>query len=195
MLASQSPRRRQLLQSAGYAFEVRAAQVDETALPGEKPLSMALRLAVEKAAAVAAGIGDEEVALAADTIVVARGRIYGKPADAEDAVRILRDLVGRNHQVVTAWVVMPKPHAEASISGICRSTVRFREAAEDEIREYVASGEPLDKAGAYAAQGRGRRFLAAVVGPLDNVIGLPLNPVNRALSAFGIQPQPRGGSR
>jgi septum formation protein len=130
------------------------------------------------------------VVLAADTIVVIGERLYGKPRNEADASRILRELLGRNHDVVTAWTLVPTDRPSATMTGFCRSTVRMREAGTREIEEYVRSGEPMDKAGAYAAQGEGSRFVAAVVGPLDNVIGLPVTPVRLGLSTLGI-PAPR----
>jgi septum formation protein len=186
VLASESPRRRHLLEQAGYEFDVIPSSIDERSAPGEGPVATAVRLAMEKALAVAPIVSRESVVLAADTIVVLGERIYGKPRDETDAVRILGELLGRNHDVVTAWTLLPAGRPNATTSGFCRSTVRMREAGTREIAEYVRSGEPMDKAGAYAAQGEGGRFVAAVVGPLDNVIGLPLGPVRLALSELGI---------
>lgn len=188
VLASESPRRRHLLAKAGYEFDVVPASIEERAAPGEGPVATAVRLALEKALAVAPGVPCGSLVLAADTIVVADDRLYGKPRDEADARRILGELLGRNHDVVTAWVVMPTDRPSAATTGFCRSTVRMREAGTREIADYVRSGEPMDKAGAYAAQGEGNRFVAAVVGPLDNVIGLPVGPVGRALSEHGVAP-------
>lgn len=186
VLASESPRRRHLLEQAGYEFDVIPSSIDEQAVPGESPVATAVRLAIEKALAVAPVVPRGSVVLAADTIVVVGDRLYGKPRDAADAVRILGELLGRNHDVVTAWTLVPTDRRSATTTGFCRSTVRMREAGAREIEEYVRSGEPMDKAGAYAAQGEGSRFVAAVVGPLDNVIGLPVAPVRLALSELGI---------
>jgi septum formation protein len=186
VLASESPRRRHLLEQAGYEFDVIPSSIDEQAVPGESPVATAVRLAIEKALTVAPVVPRGSVVLAADTIVVVGDRLYGKPRDAADAVRILGELLGRNHDVVTAWTLVPTDRQSATTTGFCRSTVRMREAGTREIEEYVRSGEPMDKAGAYAAQGEGSRFVAAVVGPLDNVIGLPVAPVRLALSALGI---------
>jgi septum formation protein len=186
VLASESPRRRYLLEQAGYEFDVIPSSIDEEAAPGEGPLATAVRLALEKALAVARLVPLDSVVLAADTVVAIGDRLYGKPRDEDDAVRILRELLGRNHDVVTAWSVLSTARPHKATTGFCRSTVRMREAGEREIREYVRSGEPMDKAGAYAAQGEGSRFVAAVIGPLDNVIGLPVTPVGLALSELGI---------
>jgi septum formation protein len=186
VLASESPRRRHLLEQAGYEFDVIPSSIDEQAVPGESPVATAVRLAIEKAFAVAPVVPRGSIVLAADTIVVVGDRLYGKPRDAADAVRILGELLGRNHDVITAWTLVPTDRQSATTTGFCRSTVRMREAGTREIEEYVRSGEPMDKAGAYAAQGEGSRFVAAVVGPLDNVIGLPVVPVRLALSELGI---------
>lgn len=189
VLASRSPRRKDLLEAAGYRFEIRAASIDEGRLDAETPLGMAVRLAIEKAtAAVAEGSQEDEVFVAADTIVVSGDKVYGKPESPREAFQILQELLGRNHDVLTGWAVMRVRGDAHAVSGVTRSLVRMREAGSREIEQYIESGEPMDKAGAYAAQGLGRRFVAAVVGPLDNVIGLPVEPVARALSRFGIVP-------
>ncbi len=189
VLASESPRRRHLLAKAGYEFDIVPASIEERTAPGEGPVATAVRLALEKALAVAPGVPSGSLVLAADTIVVAGDRVYGKPRDEADARRILGELLGRNHDVVTAWALMPADRPSATTTGFCRSIVRMREAGTREIVDYVRSGEPMDKAGAYAAQGEGSRFVAAVVGPIDNVIGLPVGPVSQALSMLGVTPR------
>jgi septum formation protein len=194
ILASGSPRRRELLSGAGFVFEIDVSDLDETIHPGESPVAATTRLSIEKAEAVAArrarGSGLAEVILAADTTVVVGDRILGKPADRGDAVEMLLSLSGRNHFVWTAWAVVAAGKlGGASECGVCRSVVRMREISRAEAEEYAASGEPLDKAGAYAAQGLGRRFIGAIVGPLDNVIGLPMTPVVAALARSGITPR------
>ena len=114
-------------------------------------------------------------------------RILGKPADRREAAEMLLSLAGRNHFVLTAWALLPVPPAEAlPESGIVRSTVRMREISRMEADAYAATGEPMDKAGGYAAQGEGRRFIGAIEGPLDNVIGLPMTPVLAALARAGV---------
>lgn len=188
VLASASPRRKALLADAGFAFDVRPSSVDEAHASGETPVQYATRLAIEKALDVACEVGPPSIVVGADTIVVRDGLIYGKPRDRADAVRILEELVGRNHCVVTAWALVSSSAPETGRSGFCRSIVRMREASGSEIRAYVESGEPMDKAGAYAAQGDGRHLVAAILGRLDNVIGLPVAPVARALAAYGILP-------
>jgi septum formation protein len=186
VLASESPRRRHLLQQAGYDFEVVPSSIEEEPAPGEAPLTTAVRLAIEKALAVVPLVRQGSVVLAADTLVVVGDRVYGKPRNESEAVSTLRELLGRNHDVITAWSLLSTARPWSATTGFCRSTVRMREAGEREIREYVRTGEPMDKAGAYAAQGEGSRFVAAVIGPLDNVIGLPVTPVGLALSELGI---------
>jgi len=194
VLASASPRRKALLADAGFSFEVRPSSVDETRAAGEAPLQYAMRLAIEKTLEVACEIPRRSIFLGADTIVVNDGVVYGKPRDAEDAVRILEQLVGRNHYVVTAWTLLCNDAPDIGRSGFSRSIVRMREASASEIRAYVESGEPMDKAGACAAQGRGRHLVAAILGPLDNVIGLPVAPVVRALAEYGIVPRVGDGA-
>jgi len=193
ILASGSPRRRELLTTHGFVFEIDVPDVDETILPHEPPVDATTRLAIEKAEAVATRrkgrAAEAEIVLAADTTVVVGDRILGKPATTKDAVDMLLSLSGRNHFVWTAWAMMPVGGSrDTGECGAFRSVVRMREISRAEAAEYVATGEPMDKAGAYAAQGEGRRFIGAIVGPLDNVIGLPMTPVVRALATFGVVP-------
>src|SRR5512133_551842 len=145
ILASQSPRRRELLNLIGMRHEVRPADIDETVRPGERPAPHAERLAREKALTVAATTPDALV-IGSDTIVVVDGDILGKPADADDARRMLRRLSGREHVVFTAVAVA---HGGRVASGVEEVTVRFRALGDDDIDRYVATGEPMDKAGAY----------------------------------------------
>jgi len=204
VLASGSPRRREFLERAGLRFEVDVPDVDERIEAGEDPVQATLRLAIEKAGAVAARRAAattlspvplerrvSELVLAADTTVVLGEVILGKPVDRRDAVRMLMALSGRNHVVLTAWCLLPvvtpgDPSGAVAVSGVSRSTVRMREVARREAEAYAAGGEPMDKAGAYAVQGEGRRFIGAISGPLDNVIGLPMTPVRRALARHGL---------
>jgi septum formation protein len=192
ILASGSPRRRELLTAAGFRFEIDAADIDETIPDGESPEEATSRLAMGKAEAVVlrrAGRAERELVLAADTTVVLGPRILGKPASRREAADMLLSLAGRNHDVLTAWALL-ETGADGSPArcGIVRSTVRMREIARAEAEAYAATGEPMDKAGAYAAQGEGRRFIGAIVGPLDNVIGLPMEPVMAALARAGVVP-------
>lgn len=187
VLASGSPRRRELLARAGVPFEVRPADLDEDAHPGETPRALAARLAHEKAEAVARAIGPvpARLVLGADTIVVLDGDVLGKPIDATDAERLLGRLVGRAHRVLTA-VALVESATLARWSALVESHVLMRAAAPGEIRRYVATGEPLDKAGAYAAQGEGRRFIERIEGSETNVIGLPLDETLALLREAGL---------
>jgi septum formation protein len=172
VLASQSPRRSELLNSAGIPFRVQAANVDETLLPGEGPVDYVRRLACAKAQAV-----QGDLVLGADTVVVLDGQIMGKPADAEDAARMLRSLSGRAHEVLTGICLIGREITVAHDT----TTVLFSELSEEEIWDYVATGEPMDKAGAYAIQGTASRFVERIEGSYSNVVGLPMAMVYRQL--------------
>jgi septum formation protein len=191
ILASASPRRRELLERAAVAFEVRPANVPEQRLPGEEPARFAGRLALAKARAVAQAAGAEppRLVLGADTIVVVDGDVLGKPADAEHAVALLSRLVGRSHRVITAVAVVESAGRHAR-HALVESTVTMRPASAEEVRAYVASGEPLDKAGAYAVQGAGRRFVEKIEGSESNVIGLPLEETLALLREAGWRAAP-----
>lgn len=184
ILASASPRRRELLARAGVAFEVLPADVCEDGRPGEAPEAYALRLAREKALKVARRVGGRprRIVLGADTIVVVDEDVLGKPADPEDAYALLSRLRGRRHRVVTAVAVAASDSLEVCDVAV-ESGVSMRRAADSELRAYVATGEGLDKAGAYAAQGEGRRFIERIEGSESNVIGLPLEQVLELLRA------------
>ena len=169
ILASQSPRRRELLGLTGLDFIVRVADIDETMTPGAAPFDEVARVSRLKAQAVPREPGD--VVIAADTIVVCEGRILGKPRDEEDAFRILSLLSGRHHEVMTGKTVLKDdaliPHTEVT-------KIHFRDLHPDEIRAYIASGEPMDKAGAYGIQGGAALFADEMVGDYYNVMGLPV---------------------
>lgn len=181
VLASASPRRRALLSSLGIPFEVEPSGLDERPWPGEMPASYALRNASDKARAVALRRPDA-VVLAADTIVVLGNRILEKPAHSAEAVAMLAELSGREHEVMTAVVVrFPRRDGFCEAGEVARTRVWFRTLSRDEIDHYVATGEPLDKAGAYAIQGGAASFVARIDGPYDNVVGLPLEIVRRLL--------------
>lgn len=180
ILASASPRRAELLTSAGFAFDIRPVDVEETPRPDEAPSAYALRVAREKAAVAWTTIGESGgIILAADTVVVADGHILGKPKDDGDAERMLRRLSDRVHEVHTAVVVRA---AGGERSEIVTTRVRFGALSDDEIRWYVASGEPRGKAGAYAIQGRAARFIDWIEGSWSNVVGLPMATVYRLLN-------------
>ncbi|HEY8153030.1 MAG TPA: nucleoside triphosphate pyrophosphatase [Myxococcota bacterium] len=189
VLASASPRRRDLLARAGVRFEVTPSNVPEHARPDETPAQLARRLASEKAGAVARRLGPSPArwVLGADTIVVIDGEVLGKPDDEGHALVLLRRLVGRRHQVVTGVALVASDTLEER-HAVVESSVSMRAADERELRAYIATGESLDKAGAYAAQGGGRRLIEKIEGSETNVIGLPLEETLALLRAAGIGP-------
>jgi septum formation protein len=184
ILASASPRRSELLRAAGQCFECMASGVDETARPAERALDFALRIARNKAREISARRPAHWV-LAADTIVVVDGQSLGKPHDAADATTMLKQLSGRHHEVVTAFVLLDD-RGEIFAEQVVRTEVVFRPLDESEIATYVSSGEPFDKAGAYAVQGGAAKFVIAVHGSRSNVIGLPMDEVKSALRSAGL---------
>jgi septum formation protein len=183
ILASASPRRSQLLRSAGLSFIVAAAHVPERPLPNEQPLPYAQRLARDKALAVYAKYPDNAV-LGADTVVVVDEHLLEKPRDAEDAARMLRLLSGRTHQVITG-VCLLAPGFEQVEAAI--TEVRFSPLTQSEIADYVEMGEPMDKAGAYAIQGMASRWVERIDGFYFNVVGLPVPRVYRMLQVLQTQ--------
>ena len=191
VLASASPRRQELLRAAGIAITVQPTNVPETPQDGEAPTAFAERLAREKAWAVFKDRPNDLV-LGADTIVVIGDKILGKPTDAADAARMLRLLSGRKHQVTTGVCLMGSRTAESSKTqtplGDTRSEttlVTMSEISDDEIRSYIESSEPMDKAGAYAIQGIASRWIPRIEGDYSNVVGLPIALVYRMLTEHG----------
>ncbi len=180
VLASQSPRRAEILRSLRIPFTVRPVDIPEEPLPGETAEAAASRLASEKAAA-AAKRDPEAWVLAADTLVFLDGAILGKPRDDEDAGAMLRRLAGREHGVVTAVHLRRGDNPSRGVAEVSR--VRFASLDESEIAWYVATGEPRDKAGAYGVQGLGARFIEEIHGSFTNVMGLPARSVYRLLRA------------
>ena len=185
ILASASPRRSELMRQIGLEFEVRVSLIEEDiAPPQHHPEAYARALAEHKAADIARGVTNG-IVIGADTIVVLDEHILNKPSDEDDALRMLRLLQGRPHQVITAIAVL-----EVINGGTVRNVVEhvttavtMREASVAELRAYVETGEPLDKAGAYAIQGRGSVFIEGIVGDYFNVVGLPLFTLARILEA------------
>ncbi|WP_058187361.1 Maf family protein [Terracidiphilus gabretensis] len=172
ILASASPRRRELLTQAGFSFTVKAADIDESVLPGEDPEAYVTRLAREKAQTIFDALDDAAaVVLGADTTVVLDGEILGKPLDKADAVRMLRALSGRTHRVITGVAVVTARGTDGTAEV---TEVRFCELSDSEIAEYVETGEPMDKAGAYGIQGRAGKWIPRIEGCYFNVVGLPL---------------------
>lgn len=190
-LASQSPRRRQLLEAAGFSLTIVPANIDETRQEGETPTHLVERLARQKAEATRgslAGRATEDVLLAADTIVWTEdGDVLGKPVDVKAACAMLQELSGRTHHVSTGVCLMhldPTAKALATRSFVETTRVSFFDLTDEEIRAYVASGEPMDKAGAYGIQGRGRLLVSGIEGDWANVVGLPVARVVRELEAL-----------
>ncbi|MGH9785156.1 MAG: Maf family protein [Terriglobia bacterium] len=184
ILASSSPRRREILQAAGFEFEVVATSVREEQLPGESPETFVCRLATEKAAAALDRIAHPCAApiLGADTVVVLGNEMLGKPVSAEDAQRMLRMLSGREHRVLTGLCLLsPPPDWPSPLSELRKEVqfastlVQFAELTEEEIEAYVASGEPFDKAGGYAIQGLASKYVEEIQGCYFNVVGLPVS--------------------
>jgi septum formation protein len=184
ILASNSPRRKELLLQIGLDFRVDPADVDEHVLPGELPEGYAVRVALDKARVAAARAGTG-IVIAADTIVVLDDEVLGKPADAGDAERMLMKLSGKAHVVITGLAVMDAATGNA-LTRTSITRVWFRSLASHEIISYVATGEPLDKAGAYGIQGRGALLVDKIDGCYFNVVGLPLSLLGELLHAFGV---------
>jgi nucleoside triphosphate pyrophosphatase len=190
VLASASPRRRELLRNIAPRFEVVPSEIEETLEDGPVPAAVA-RLALRKAHAVAAR-ADEAVVLAADTVVVLDGVALGKPADAAEARLMLRRLRGREHDVITGVALVDgRTGREASISVVSR--VRMAAYSDATLEAYVASGAPLDKAGAYAIQDLGGALVERLAGSYTNVVGLPVEETRRLLAEFGVPVSASGG--
>lgn len=181
MLASGSPRRRRFLAEIGLDFTVAAADVAEVVARGEKPRDFVRRLAQEKAAAVAADFSEAFV-VGADTVVVFADEILGKPVDRQDALLMLKRLAGQNHEVWTGFVII---HGRTVVSREVRSKVTFKNVTEEVLAAYVATGEPLDKAGAYGIQGRGGVLVERIDGSYSNVVGLPMAELVEELLKLG----------
>jgi septum formation protein len=187
ILASASPRRRDLLASLGIVFTVSPANIDETQRPGEPPLAYVQRLSAEKAAAVARAAAPPALILAADTVVICDGAILGKPADADEARHMLRTLRGRAHIVCTA-LTLTRLEADAAAHTITRATstdVHMRAYTDADIEAYIATGDPFDKAGGYAIQHAGFAPVADISGSYTNVVGLPLETLRALLAEQG----------
>jgi MAF protein len=197
ILASNSPRRRQLLSLSGWSYTTLPVEVDETPQPGERPLAYVLRLAESKARQAAGKAGPDALVLAADTTVVDRFQraselqeeILGKPADAGEAEAMLRRLRGRFHQVYTGLAALKQADGQV-LADWCLTSVFMRNYSDEEMLAYIASGDPLDKAGAYAIQHPGFHPVEDLQGCYANVIGLPVCHVTRLLEKLGLPPKP-----
>lgn len=183
ILASSSPRRRALLESAGFKFEVAESGVEEIARPGEEAPVFAARAAREKALHVASSQPGDVFVLGADTVVAVEGETLGKPADARAAREMLRKLSGGAHQVFTSVCLVRAP-GRVVAEALEMTRVTFRDLSDAEIENYIASGEPFDKAGGYGIQGRASSFVSRVEGSYSNVVGLPMERVAEMLRPF-----------
>ena len=185
ILASNSPRRRELLGQMGLKdFQVSAPNVDETVEPGLSPDEMVEELSLRKARAAAEKAGPEDLVIAADTVVALDGKVLGKPRDREDAFAMLSALSGREHRVYTGVTVL---RGEEAATGHEETTVAFRALEPGEIRGYIATGEPMDKAGAYGIQGLGALLVSGIRGDYCSVVGLPVFRLGRMLADFGVE--------
>jgi septum formation protein len=187
ILASASPRRVQILRDAGFTFQIISSAVDETALEGESPQDLVRRLAEQKARLVAARALGPAVVVGADTVVVADHQVLGKPSSADEARSMLRLLSGQTHTVYTGLALIRLPD-EASRLDVEATQVTFEPMSAEDISAYIATGEPFDKAGAYAIQGRGGRYISRIEGCYFNVVGLPLARVCHLLRELDWKP-------
>jgi septum formation protein len=190
ILASRSPRRIELLAQLGLVpTRVLPTDIEESSVPGEDPRELVLRLAEAKGRAALGRLGRGEppaLVLAADTAVVLEHSVLGKPRDAEHAARMLRLLRGRIHEVLTGVFLLRTDDGRSTV-GVATTRVRLRDFDEETIRRYVASGEPMDKAGSYGIQGEGSRFVESIEGSWSNVVGLPLEPLREWASRIGVE--------
>ena len=186
LLASASPRRIRLLREAGFNPEVLPPQIVETRADFLTPAEAALFNAIRKGMAIALEHPDE-IVLSADTIVTLDGSVFGKPADLEEAFQMLKRLIGKTHEVITAVAVMHLNKKRTRV-GTERTAVKFRSLSDAEVREYLEIAEPLDKAGAYAAQESLDQIIESVTGSFSNVVGLPMELTIPILAEFGIRP-------
>ena len=185
ILASASPRRKEILEKTGLKFRVDKSEYEEKIDPGLKPHELARFLSCKKARHVARR-HREALIIAADTIVVLRGRLFGKPRNEEEAKEMLRALSGKAHSVITGFTIIDTA-IKKEISRSAESKVFFKRLSADEIEAYIRSGEPLDKAGAYGVQGLGAVIVKRIEGDFFNVMGLPLNALTESLKKFGIK--------
>lgn len=192
VLASQSPRRRELLGKMGLEFTVIVSQLEEDRFTGLAPAALVTALAREKAALVAAETDPAALVIAADTVVVLEEAILGKPSSPQEAVDMLTALSGRTHQVYTGVSVRQNGREVTEFEA---TQVTFRGLTQSEIADYVATGEPMDKAGAYGIQGYGSLLVEGIQGDYCNVVGLPVERLGRMLRAFGVDPLAQAAQR
>lgn len=182
VLASSSPRRQQLLQLIGLSFTVMVSEIEEDNTKDMPPHELAVEHARAKAVDVSKRLPDSAVVIGADTIVVVDGQVFGKPQDPAEAVQMLTSLAGREHVVISGVAVVK---GDQLVSGFTRTTVKMRPLTAEQIKGYVATGEPMDKAGAYAIQGRGALLVESINGCYNNVVGLPLVTLSNLLAEVG----------
>jgi len=187
ILASASPRRRELIERLGYPVDVMVSRTDESIIPGELPESFAVRVAMEKAEDVAARVPAGGVVLGMDTVVVLGGQQMGKPASPLEAREMLENLSGRSHDVLTGLGIVDM-YSGRRIRKMARTEVTFKSLTSDEIERYIGGGEPFDKAGAYGIQGAASLFVERINGCYYNVVGLPLNLLYETLLECGFSP-------
>ena len=183
VLASQSPRRKELLGRMGLEFVTQASKIDESAFDGLEARELVATLSREKAQWIARQLDGETLVIGADTVVVRDGAALGKPKDAEDAVAMLLSLSGRDHQVCTGVTVC---RGDRVLTQVEETQVTFRDLMETEVRQYVSTGEPMDKAGAYSIQGLGGLLVEGIRGDYSNVVGLPVCRLGQMLKDFGV---------
>jgi septum formation protein len=188
ILASGSPRRNELFSWFGLDFETKVPEIDESIQKGEVPGEYCSRISRDKAASIGHAYR-QALIIAADTVVVVRGKILGKPADASDACNQLRLLQGAMHEVYTGYTIT---HETRSTTRVIRTRVYFRSMSDEEITWYISTGEPMDKAGSYGLQGIGSLFIESIEGSYTNVIGLPMSDLYNDLKGFGIALHPIG---
>ena len=184
ILASKSPRRKEILETMGVSFEIDVADVDESVDACLSPVEAVCEISKRKAQKIAERHGDDEIVISADTIVVIDGKIIGKPKDKEDAFCILKNLSGRTHEVYTGFTVCGNGKTKTDFEV---TKVHFKELCDDDIRRYIATGEPMDKAGAYGIQQKGNLFVDYIHGDYYNVVGFPISKICvTILELFGI---------
>ena len=183
ILASKSPRRKQILEQVGLKFTVEVSDFDETQIKFKTPQEMVKKLSLEKAKVIAAKNPDA-IIIGADTTVIIKNEIIGKPTSKQDAVRILKLLSGNVHEVVTGFAVIS---GKKSVTKHVTSKVKFKKLSEAEIKAYVKTGEPMDKAGGYGIQDKGGLFVEDIQGDYSNVVGLPIFAVSEVLKQFGVE--------
>ena len=184
VLASASPRRSELLSQVGIEFEINPSNIPEEPLDGETPAEHVMRLASQKASEVAGRVGTGKWVIGSDTVVIIDDEILEKPEDHPDAIAMLKKLSGREHKVITGYSIINSSSGE-EVKRAVETAVKFKELTDSEIEGYVDSGEPMDKAGAYAIQGLGSFMVEGIVGSYSNVVGLPVCQIVNDLEALG----------